>query len=181
MSKDHRARLAKSENLISSVHHGWAFFMWRWNAPHLDWLGPPTLQPRDGLQSPHPSLCFGQSSLEDNGGFLGSTYLSYSLIRPLHLIGSRPPYRGHGDAQDVVPRAKRRDWGGLWWRPHVGAAGRQAGLPYQIRNGGEHLRPRSVARDDRLYDRRNGEARKRLFDGNPGVSMQNSRKDALLV
>jgi hypothetical protein len=38
MSKDRRARLAKSGNLISDAHHGWAFFMWRWNAPHLDWI-----------------------------------------------------------------------------------------------------------------------------------------------
>ncbi len=38
MSKDRPARLAKSGKLISDAHHGWAFFMWRWNVPHLDWI-----------------------------------------------------------------------------------------------------------------------------------------------
>jgi hypothetical protein len=38
MSKDRRARLAKSGYLISDAQRGWAFFLWRWNVPHLDWI-----------------------------------------------------------------------------------------------------------------------------------------------
>jgi hypothetical protein len=38
-----RAPLAKVGNLISDAQRSWAFFMWRWNSPHLGWSEPDLL------------------------------------------------------------------------------------------------------------------------------------------
>jgi hypothetical protein len=38
MNTHRRARLAKTGDETSDAPYGWAFFMWRWNAPHLRWV-----------------------------------------------------------------------------------------------------------------------------------------------